>query len=160
MDDWSRDGRWIALKTVQADGKVDAYLVTPEGSYARVNGSESWNAVAVNPAVDAPLPPPPFPGRIYRGPAELYASASSAITGSQYIISDDGRFALRFTHKYGVVADYKGKITPEGSGFRLSFDATLEWQATAVINGPTLTVTYNSTMSENDFINGTYTLVP
>ena len=159
VDDWSRDGKWIALKGVRANGIVDAYLVTLDGSYARVNESESWNAVAVSPAVDAPSPPPPFPGRIYQAPADLYAW-NPVVTGSQYIISDDGRFVLRSLFRYGVVSDLKGKIKPEGTGFRLTFDASAQWEATAVIDGPKLTVTYNSTMWENDFVNGTYTLVP
>ena len=159
VDDWSPDGKWIVVKATRTDGRIDAYLLSLDGRYARVNDSESWDAVVVRTPWVAPYPLSPLNGRVYEGPASLYSRDFPSITGSRYIIADDGRFVFRLTYSYGQVRDYPGTIRPEGSGFRLYFEGDSRWEATATIDGAKLTIRYNLIMLMTDFIDGTYTLV-
>lgn len=127
---WSPDGARIAF--VSADD-------SPQGSPDPATG----------------FPPAP-------ADADVYVAESTSSTGavSRYVIYGNGRFELQYVSAHWGYFAYAGSFTrtqsPQGFAFR--FDGDPRWQATGVLNGERLTITYNLVMLLSDFEDGVYVL--
>ncbi|HEU0224919.1 MAG TPA: hypothetical protein VFR29_05750 [Steroidobacteraceae bacterium] len=96
------------------------------------------------------------------GAADVYDRETPGFTGalSRYVIYAGGQFELQFvTDRWGFFS-YRGSLTRTQSpqGFAFTFDGDTRWQATGVLNGERLTVTYNLAMILSDFEDGVYVL--
>lgn len=104
----------------------------------------------------APLPPTTFPD--VEQPARVFVAANSA--RSRYVLYDDGKFVLQYLQPLGL-RDFPGTYKqPDGT---LTFTFTGDgWSvpgqpdARGVLEGDSLTVSYNIIMQLSDFENGVY----
>ena len=117
------------------------------------------------PYVTPTTPTTPSPNAkavIYQGQAGLYDSYNNYLGGtsdSQYVLYDDGTFALEFTTARFGPFSYFGRYTRTDSHFVFSWDgssAAGPWGSQATLHGDTLKVTYNLVMSMSDFVDGPY----
>jgi hypothetical protein len=116
----------------------------------------------------APLPPATFPDVVK--PARIFvfsASPGYPVSGytseSRYVLYDDGAFALQYLRSLGSPlypgtykeADGKITFTFDGGGWSDPGQA----DARGVLEGDSLTVSYNSRMQFSDFEDGVYVRV-
>jgi hypothetical protein len=78
---------------------------------------------------------------------------------SRYVLYDDGTFALLFpTLQNG---DLRGRYREASGSITFDFDWNAQVAgATGVLDGNSMTVTYNQVMYMSDFENGVYVRVP
>lgn len=120
----------------------------------------------VPPSPPQPASPPVVPGTT--PPAGIYAFAdtgaavASYTRASRFVLADDGRFALRYEN---IGNEYRGTYTYTEATGRITFawegwSLAGPWEATGLLQGEVLTVSFNSIMQLTDFENATYTRVP
>ena len=144
---------------------------------ALVTGCSEVNSPVSPMAADnlvAPVPPPPTPrppsAPVVPGttpPAGIYAFAdtgaavASYTRASRFVLADDGRFALQ----YEGSGEYRGTFTYAETTGRITFawegwSLAGPWEATGLLRGEVLTVSFNVIMQLTDFENATYMRVP
>lgn len=117
----------------------------------------------------APTPPPPRPPVVpgVVAPAGTYTFVDTGTNGfrftrhSRFVLGDDGTFAL----EYEGLATYRGTYTYSPATGLIAFawegwSVIGPWEATGILRGDVLTVTYNIVMMLTDFENATYKRVP
>lgn len=96
------------------------------------------------------------------GEADVYYREPPIVTGghSRYVIYANGEFELQFATDRWNFFFYRGTFTriDAPQGFAFSFHGDARWQATGVLDGERLTVTYNMVMILSDFEDGVYVL--
>jgi hypothetical protein len=108
---------------------------------------------------EKPFPAITRPAALYRAPESLYGYPS------RYVLYDDGSFALQFMSSFYEVpgvSEYTGRYTRSDVLLTLGFDRSNRfgaWEATGILRADELTVTYNTAMSLDDFVGGTYARV-
>jgi hypothetical protein len=123
---------------------------------------------ASSPTPRAALPPPAFPplsrpGEIYRAPDSLYDAYVSyhySSLASRYVLYSDGEFDLQFPSVRFPFFEYHGRYSVADSVFAFAFDDDSRWQATGILRGDALTVTYSIIASLSDFVDGVYVRAP
>lgn len=104
----------------------------------------------------APLPPTTFPDVVQ--PARIFVAADSG--RSRYVLYDEGKFALQYLyslgswHFPGTYKEVDGQLTFtfDGDGWSIAGQP----DARGVLEGDSLTVSYNVIMQLSDFENGVY----
>jgi hypothetical protein len=104
------------------------------------------------------------PGEIFRGSDELYdvflASNGSHIA-TRYVLYDSTAFGLQFSSYYQGFFEYTGHYFTAASGaLTFTFDLEPRWQATGILQGDSLTISYNDWAMLSDFIGGVYVRSP
>ena len=113
-------------------------------------------AVTAPPGAPAAFPPAPAGALTY-----VRVSAEASGTVSRYVLYEDSTFALQYVKESFGFFEYTGRYARVNASISLDFDANRpQWQATAIIRGDSLVVSYDLNMSLSDFEKGVYRLVP
>jgi hypothetical protein len=91
----------------------------------------------------------------------VYATYNAGLLSSRYVFYADSTFALQFNSATFGPFEYGGHFVRTNAGIKLNFDGwnvVGPWEASGIMNADALTVTYNSSMSLSDFIDGVYVL--
>jgi hypothetical protein len=101
-----------------------------------------------------PLPPITGPARVFTYVSSPVSPLGVITSVSRYVLYDDGTFALQYPGPF----EYRGTYTAADGAFGLAFSAHPAgvWQASATLDGGTLTVRYNVDMRLSDFEDAIY----
>jgi len=116
---------------------------------------------AVNPTPE--FPPLSRPGEIFNGSDELYdvgLAYHGSHLGTRYVLYDSTTFGLQFSSYNFGFFEYAGHYSTAGSGLMFTFDAEPRWQATGILHGDSLSISYNDWAMLSDFIDGVYVRSP
>jgi hypothetical protein len=136
------------------------------GPTAPPPASPPASSPASSPAV---APPPPFPalsrpGEIFRAPDALYDSYSGyhgSQLGSRYVLYDSATFGLQFSSLRFGFFEYAGHYSTSADAvLTFTFDGNPSWQATGILRGDSLIISYNVSAMMSDFMDGVYVRSP
>ncbi len=114
-------------------------------------------ATTVHPTT--PAPPAGTPSRTFGSAAPLSYPLSAYTLGSQFVLYDNGTFALQYPN----IPEYRGTYTETDGTITFNWDGWSvagPWAATGTLSGNQLTVRYNLIMELTDFENAVYTRMP
>jgi len=106
----------------------------------------------------APVVPPGFPA--VSRPARLYVAAPPFQMASRYVLYDDGSFALQYASANYPFFEYRGTYKEAGDIIRFVWEDCCAWDATGLLDGDSLSVSYSDRMQHSDFLDGVYVRTP
>jgi hypothetical protein len=156
-----RPGALAALLTLSVGCTDSASPVAPL-LILPSDGPTAPEAPPFPPAAAPAFPPLQRKGEIYAGPDDLYDFAIARHRGhlaSRYVLYEDGTFGLQFSSVGAGFFEYAGWFKRYDSQILFDFDMrSTAGQTTAIgtLDGDSMGIAYNITMSLSDFVDGVY----
>jgi hypothetical protein len=129
------------------------------------SGIRPGEATVGKPVSSYPAPPFPAltkPGTIYVEREPLSAMDGVIQTATRYVLYDDGTFGLQAS-SVAQQYEYRGRYSRADSLITFAWEGWSSagpWEASAILRGEELIVTYGLVMVMSDFVDATYRRAP